>query len=637
MTMLDRMRRHKGWLKWSLGFVVLTFIVLYIPSFLSPTTGAAPGDAIATVNGRKVPVLTYQRAYAQQVDQMRRAYGEINEQMLRQLGIGQRTVDRLVNEEAVLAEAERLGITVTDGELRERLMRLPGLQEGGQFIGHTRYRQMLDMQRPPMREAEFEAEFRRQLLAEKLQNAVTGWVHVSDADVLKEFNTRNEKVKLDLAIFTANQFRAGITPTDAEIAAQFASNTETYRLPEKRRVRYLSIDADALRAKMTATPAEVEARYRENIKTYETPEQVRASHILLKTEGKDEAAVRKVAESLLAKIKGGADFAALAKQFSEDEQSKARDGDLDYFGKGAMVKEFDEAVWALQPGQLSGIVKTQFGLHIIKLVDKKAAITRPLVDVRVQIEEQIKSERARAEAEKIATEIAPQIDDPSDLDTVAKARGLTVADSGLFAREEPMAGLGFAPAVTAQAFTLEKGKVSGMLQSGQGYVFIALTDIQAAALPTLEQVKDKVRDDVIRLKAVDVARQKAATMAQAAKANFAAAAKAAGVEVKATELVARGATLPEIGVSAKVDDAVFKLKAGETSEPIATDTAVVVARVKERTDASPDAFATEKDSLRTQLRQQRGGEFFTAYMMRAREKMTVTYNERVLATLISGK
>ncbi|HEY7474407.1 MAG TPA: SurA N-terminal domain-containing protein, partial [Vicinamibacterales bacterium] len=559
--MLDRMRRHRNWLKLSLLAVVATFILLYVPSFMSPSgAGAAPGDAIATVDGRKITVDSYRRAYQTQVQALRSAYGaSLNDQMLRQLGIGQRIVQQLVDEEAVLAEARRIGITVSDAELRERLLRLPDFQENGQFVGEARYRAVLRMQRPPRTPGDFEDEFRKVLTIEKLQGAVAAWVRVSDPEVEEEYRRRNEKVKLDLAIFTANQFRAGIQPSDAELQAQFTAHPDTYRMPEKRRVRYLSLSAEALRARMTVTPQEIEAKYKQNSQTYSMPEQIRASHILFKTEGKDAAAVTKQAEMVLAKVKAGADFAALAKQYSEDDQSKASGGDLDYFGKGAMTPEFEEAAWALEVGKTSGIVKSPFGLHIIKLTDRKAAATKTLADVRSQIEDQIRWEKAQAETTKTGEEIAKEIKEPSDLDRVAKARSLVVGDSGLFSREEPLAGLGFAPAVSSEAFTMDQGKVSGMLRTTQGFAFISLVEIKPSYAPKLDEVKDKVREDVIRNKAVEVAKTRAASMAQAAKGNFAAAAKAAGVEVKSTDLISRGAALPEIGVSGAVDDAVFAL------------------------------------------------------------------------------
>ena len=169
-------------------------------------------------------------------------------------------------------------------------------------------------------------------------------------------------------------------------------------------------------------PADIEQAYNNNIEQYTTPEQVRASHILLKTEGKDDATVKAKAEELLKQAKGGADFAELAKANSEDEASAKNGGDLDYFGRGRMVPEFDQVAFALQPGQISDLVKTQYGYHIIKVTDKKSATTRPLAEVRQQLNDQLAYERAQTQAADLAAKLEKQISKPADLDKVAQRR-----------------------------------------------------------------------------------------------------------------------------------------------------------------------------------------------------------------------
>jgi peptidyl-prolyl cis-trans isomerase D len=645
VTMLDRMRRHQSWLKWILGIVVVAFVFIYVPQFLRPSgTGALSTDTLATVDGRRILVGTYQRAYNQQLQQLRQAYGDqFNDQMLQQLQMAPRLIQQMVDEESVLAEADRLGIRVSDEELRQRILSIPAFQMNGVFFGQERYEALLRSQRPPVTPAEFEQEVRRQMISEKMQALITGWMQVDEKEVEQEYRKRNEKVKLELAVFTADHFKNAVQPTDADIKAQFQADPEKYRLPEKRRVKYLAVDSNSLKSRMTATPEEIKALYEKNKAMFSTPERVRASHILLKTEGKDKAAVKKQAEAVLAKVKAGGDFAALAKQYSEDTGSKDNGGDLDYFSRASdaapgaphMVKEFEDAAFALQVGQTSGLVETEYGFHIIKLTDRKAAVTRTFEQARPQLEDQIKSQKAQAEAGKKADELAGQIKTPADLDTVARAESLAVSDSGFFARDEPLAGLGFAPAVSAKAFEMEVGKVSEKLQTPNGFVWIALVDVKPSSLPTLEEVKDKVKDDVIRIKAVDVAKARAAAMAKAAGSNFAAAAKAAGVEVKTTDLIARGTALPEIGVNQAVEDAVFKLKNGETSEPISTDNAVVVVHVKEKQDVKPEEMSAGKSQLRDELRQQHQGQFFAAYMVKAKDRMTLTYNQAAIDTILS--
>jgi len=639
MTMLDRMRRHKNWLKWSLAIVVVAFVALYIPSFMRNETldGASPYGVVATVEGREITVARFRRVYQQQMQAYRNAYGgNMDERLLRQLGVDQRIVQQLIEEEAALAEAKRQGISASDAEVRARILALPAFQENGQFIGNERYRQMLQMQNPPINPNEFEEEVRRGVVLEKLQGALTDWITMADADVTAEFNRRNEKIKLAVVAFPADKFRDGVVVSDADVASHFEANKETYKIPEKRKIKYALIDLQGIQQRTSVSAQDVKRYYDDNQQQYSTPEQVRASHILLKTEGKDDAAVKKQAEDVLAKVKGGADFAALATKVSEDEVSAAKGGDLDFFAKGAMVKEFDDVAFALKPGETSDLVKSQFGYHIIRVLEKKPASTRSLDEARVQIEGIVKSERAQKEAERIANDLAGKLTKPEDLDTVAKGRGLTVAESGFFARGEPIIGLGMAPAVASRAFEMKPGEVSEAIRSQNGFAFVTVTGTQEPRVPSLDEVKARVREDVLKTKAVEAARQKATALAAQLKtaSDFTAAAKAAGLEAKTTDLIVRGAALPDVGVSADVDAAAFVLPQGGVSDPIVTDTGAVIVKVLEKTSPTADELKTGRDAVKTELLNQEKQRFYGSYMTKARERMTIKSNPQVIAQVI---
>jgi peptidyl-prolyl cis-trans isomerase D len=637
MTMLDRMRRHKGWLKWSLFIVVLAFVFLYIPSFLDEPGAAGLNDVVASVDGRTITVGRFQRVYQQQMQAYRSAYGgKVDEKMLKQLGLDQRIVQQMIEEETAIAEADRLGITATDEEVRERIAVMPGLQENGHFIGEERYRQLLQMRNPPMRPDEFEEEVRRGVTVEKLQAALTSWVTLDDKTLAAEFRRRNEKVKLAVVSFPADKFRAGLEATDAELAAYFEQHKNDLKVPDKRKVRYAVVDLQGIRNRIQISPQDIQRSYEDNNEQYSTPEQVRASHILLKTDGKDEAAVKKEAEELLAKVKGGADFAGLATKHSQDETSAKKGGDLDYFNRGQMVPEFDSVAFSMAPGQISGLVKSQFGYHIIKVTDKKAASTKPLDEVRPQIEDQLKWERAQAEAQRVSDDVAGKLKQASDFDTVAKARGLTVGESGFFSREEPITGLGVAPAAAERAFELKDSEVSEAIRTPQGFAFILVTGKQDAYVPKLDEVKARVREEVLKKKAVDVARERAAALSAQMKAgNFEAAAKAAGLEVKTTDLIARGAPIPDVGASPAIDAAAFALAANAVSDPIVTDNGPVIVKVLEKKEPTAAEIAAGKDALKTELLNERRNRFYATYMTKARERMRVTVNRERIAQLIA--
>jgi peptidyl-prolyl cis-trans isomerase D len=638
MTMLDQMRRHKGWLKWSLALVVLAFVIFYIPDFLrSDATRAASGDTVATVEGREITAGDYRRTYDAQLQAYRNAYGgNVSEQLLKQLGVEQQILQQLVDQQAALAEAERLGITASDEEVRQRIFSTPAFQENGAFIGEQRYQQLLRSQRPPLTPATFENAVREEIVVDKLRAVLTDWVSVADTDVEQEYRQRNNKVKLAVVTFMADSFRSAATASDDEVASYFSAHQADFRIPEKRKIRYLLIDIDAMRAKVVVPEANIERAYNDNAAQYSTPEQVRASHILLRTEGKDEAMVKAKVDELLKQIRSGADFAELAKKNSEDPGSAVNGGDLDYFGRGRMVPEFDQAAFAMEVGQISDPIKTQFGYHIIKVVDKKPATVRTLQEVRQQLQDQLAYETAQTQAADLADTIQAEVRQPADLDRAATAHGLTVQESAFFARDEPIPGVGPSPEAAARAFEMNQGEVSGPLNAARGVVFETVTGIEPPAMPKLDDVKDRVREEVVKQKARDLSRQKAAEVAAKIKgaADFERAAKAAGVEPKTTDLITRDSPVPDLGIAPEVMDAAFTLPVGAVSNPIATEAGTALFKVVEKQEVSPTEWAANRDRFRGELLDDRRNRFFSAYMIKAKGRMQIeVFREALQRTL----
>ena len=639
MTMLDRMRRHRSWLKWSLLLVCLAFVIFYIPDFLRGTgADAASGGTVATIQGQDISAGEFRRIYQAQLQAYRSAYGgQMNDQLLKQLGVEQQILQQMVDERAALAEADRLKIRVSDEEVRQRIFTIPAFQDNGQFIGEQRYNQLLRAQRPPLTGAEFEDNVRRQLTVEKLRASLTDWISVPEQELEQEYRRRNDKVKLAVVSLTADSFRAQVNASDAEVSTYFDAHKEDFKIGEKRKIRYLLIDQEALKAKTVVPQADIERAYNSSIEQYSTPEQIRASHILLKTEGKDDAAVKVQAEDILKQAKAGADFAVLAKKYSQDETSAKNGGDLDFFGKGRMVPEFDQVAFALAPGQLSDPVKTSFGYHIIKVVDKKPGTTRPLAEVQPAISAQLATERAQAQAADLAQTIAKDIAKPADLDKVAKARGMTVQESAFFARDEPTLALGTSPEAAARVFQMTTDTVEGPLQTSRGFAFVTLVGKQEPHVPELGEVKDRVREEVVKQKARDLSKEKAAELGLKLKGSpdFEKAAKAAGVESKTTELIARNSPIPGLGASPAVEDAAFKLAVGAVSDPIVTDNGTAIIKVLEKQEVTPSELTNVKDKFREELLSDRRNRFFSAYMVKAKQKMKIEVNREALQRVIS--
>ncbi len=643
MTMLDRMRRHRGWLKWSLGLVAVTMVIFFIPQdYLQPTTsvGAAPGEAIAEVDGRELKAGDFQQRYLLQMQAYRNQFGAgMSDQLLRQLGVDQQVLTQMIDEQVALIEAERHGINVSDEELAQQIFAIPNLQENGRFIGEERYEQLLLSQNPPITKSQFEESLRRSMILDKLRSALTDWIAVSDADLESEYQRRNVKAKLQVVALTADKFRSQVTVSDADVAAYFDSKKADYRVGEQRKVKYLLLDREVARQRVAVPPNDIQRYYNDNIQQYQTPERVRASHILLNTGGKDEAAVRKQAEELLAKIKAGGDFAALAKQYSEDPGSKVKGGDLDYFPRGQMVPEFEASAFSLAPGQVSDLVKTQYGFHIIKVVDKQAGATQTLEQVRPRIQETLASQIADRQITDRSRQLAERVKSPADMDKVAAELGLKVEETGFFQRTEPVPGLGAAPQVADAAFTMQDNAVSEALASPRGPVFITVSGKKEPYTPKLEEVKDRAREDLIRSRANELSRQRAATIAAQLKsaADFAAAAKTQGFESNESELVARGSALPGVGVSAEVDKVAFALPKGAVSDPIQTPNATVIVRVVDRDDVTPEEFRLARERFRAELVNERRSRFFAAFMTKAKERLKIEVNADVMRRLLEAQ
>jgi peptidyl-prolyl cis-trans isomerase D len=461
---------------------------------------------------------------------------------------------------------------------------------------------------------------------------------VPDSDLEREYTQRNEKVKLQVVALTADRFRDKVTVSDAEVAAHYQSHSAEYRRGEQRKIKYLLLDREQGRQKVVVPPADVQRYYNDNIQQYQTPEHVRASHILLETAGKNDADVKKRAEEILKQVKSGADFAELAKKVSEDKGSAPNGGDLDYFGRGRMVPEFEQAAFSMQPGQISDLVKSQFGYHIIKVVDKKAGATRTLEEVRAQIQQQLAMEMADQRIAQQARDLEKRIDDPGDLDTVARELGLMVQESGLFQREDPVPGLGVTPQVAQEAFTLTDKQVSKAISSSRGPVFITVVEKKDPYVPKLDEVKDRVREDLIRQRAAELSSERASAIAASLKSapNFTAAAKAQGFEAKDTDLIARNAALPDnIGVSPEVDKVAFSLPVNGVSEPIKTNDGTVIVRVVEKDPVTPEEFRKAKETFRAEILNERRGRFFNAYMVKAKDRVKPEINVDVVQRIVS--
>jgi peptidyl-prolyl cis-trans isomerase D len=531
----------------------------------------------------------------------------------------QQILKSLVFQKELEYEAQRLGIHVTNEEVADRIKQyLPAAFNGDSPVGMDQYTQLVQRQFQ-MTVPAFEDAVRQGILKEKFQKLVTDGISVGPAELQEQFLYQNEKVKLDYALINPQDLEAKINPTDAEIQAEYAKNKSKYQVPEKRVVRYGLIDINKIRQSVQIPEDQLKAEYQKDIAQYQVPDRAHVEHILLMTIGKTDAEVAEIhkkAEDILAQLKKGANFEDLAKKYSEDPGTKAKGGDLGWIVRGQTVPEFEKVAFSLPVGQISGIIKTQYGFHIIKVLGRETAHTKPFSEVEDSIKTPMVLAKADQEASDEADKLADAVrqSDRTPLDSLAKQFNLTVGQIGPISYSQPILELGNSPDVKDTIFRLNVGNISLPIQTDRGYVVLTVTSIQPAHQGSLAEVRDRVLPDLKHEMSVKLASSEAEELAKRAKAgeNFAAVAKSLGLDAKTSDLFSRAGSISGVASGQQLADA-FHMKPGDVAPPLDLGMNWLVYRVADKVEPNPDDFDKQKATLLDQALQDKRSLAFEAF------------------------
>jgi peptidyl-prolyl cis-trans isomerase D len=484
-------------------------------------------------------------------------------------------LDQLVLEKSLELEASRLGIRVTPEEQANRIkLILPTVFNGDTWVGKDRYASEVE-NRTGMGVQEFEDYVRQALLEEKFRELVTDNVQVTPEDIEDELRRRNENITLAYALVKASDLAPTINPSEAELAAYFAKNQSKYQVPERRSARFALLDLTQLNQKAQPTDAELHDYYNQHITQYQVEDRVHVEHILLKTVGKTEAEsaeIQKKAEDVLQQAKKGANFEDLAKKYSEDTATKDKGGDLGWIVDKQTVPEFQQAAFSLPKGAISDLVKTSYGFHVIKVLDKESAHTKPFEEVRNSIVPVLVEEKLNALSNDISAKMASAIrqSNRQSLDDLAKKFDLRLGETPPVSITQPVGELGASPELHQVLFQLRVGELSSPLRVERGYVVISPKDIQPAHGASLTEVYPAVLADYRKEKSIELARSKAQDLAKRVQsgATLEAAAKELGLETKTTDPFTRvSANVGDLGPSKPFAPA-FAMAIGQNSAAV---------------------------------------------------------------------
>lgn len=608
--MLDfvRTKQKSILIKIAFGLIILSFVIGYT-MLTAPTDSGSnqAGDVAARVNGDEISYTVFQNTYSNLYNLYQNIYqGNFDANLEKQLNLPLQAMQQLVEEQLLVQQAAEYNLDVSQQELIDSIAQYEAFQLNGEF-NRDRYLQVLSYQR--MTPDQFENSQRRQLLTQKVRNQLKDGTEVSQEEIEVAFHKENDKVNLNCVWLTPTLVETKVNVTDEKLAEYFKQNVEQFRVPEKISLRYLQFDPARYESEIAAfTDDELERYYRRNLDRFEIKEEVKAAHILLRlAEDADQATIdkrRELAEELLKQLKDGADFAKLAKTHSDDKSNAAGGGEIGAFGRGIMVKEFEDVAFSLRPGQLSDIVRTPFGFHIIKVDEYTEPGVKLLVDAIDEIKTGLRIEKSRQLAYEKAIDAYNINRKSGDLNAAAESNDLGIKETGLFGRDDAIDGIGRVADISAAAFTLKENELARPVQTTQGVFLFTLKERQPSRLPELDKVKAAVEVAYRAQQAQTLASELAdKLLIEANKSkNLPAAAKALKLSLEESGEFSRsfGSFIPRVGNSEELAEEAFNLT---TEAPVAPKVyelgnRFLVAALKTSTIAD---FTTLDEAARTQL------------------------------------
>lgn len=634
--MLGFMRKHAqgAFIKVVFWMIIIVFVFWGVGVMVA---GGNKVNVAAMVNGEPITAQEYARAF----ENMQRMYQQVYREnftpaVAAQLNLHQRALDDLVNDMLLKREAQRLGLQVTDDEVRDAILNVPTFHNGDRF-DRTRYLAALRATRTTP--TEFEESQRQSLLITKLESLVTDGITVSDAEIRDLYALDHDQIDVAFVKVPYAKYRAAATVTDAEVSEYYEKNRELFRQPERVTLSYVAYAPKDLEASLTVSDESVQAYYDAHQSDYETPEKARLREILFvvpaDADDAAKAAIRATAEGVLAQAKGGGDFAALAREHSGDPLTKDAGGDLGFVERGKLEAAVDDAAFALDAGKVSDLLDTTRGLVIVKVEEKQSTGTQPLAEVRDAIVRALRESGADQAARDAVDADLARARQGASLDELASGRGLKAVTTPPISKGQPIPGV-TSPTLLATAIGLDAGGIDEIVGIEPPYYLFKVTEKMPTEIKPLEQVREQVVDTLRSNKAREAARTEADAILAAAKSGtgglgaLASAAQTKGYTVEETGAFARTQPPPKLG-NVPIKDELFALTAAQPFGGVheLADAAVVLA-LKDRVPTDVAAAGESRDTVRDGAISRKRNAALEAYRDMLRQRADISVNPDIV-------
>jgi peptidyl-prolyl cis-trans isomerase D len=547
-------------------------------------------------------------------------------------------LDGMILRRALVMQAKKLGLQVTDQEVLKSVQAVPAFYPDGKFVGDAQFQMMTGMT-----VSQFLEETREDLLVQKVRSLVTDGVRVTPAEVREQFVQSNAKARIEYVVFDPSKFMSSVEITPKALEDDYKNNTSQYQLPEERQVRYVLITPDILRSQVKVTEQDLKKYYSAHLSDYRVKDRVHVERILFKTTGKTPAEIatlEKTAQDVLQQIKAGKDFAALAEKYSEDA-SASKGGDVGWLQRGQTEKVFEDTAFSLKPGQVSGLIKTDYGIDIIKVLDKQTAHLESFEEVKDQIRAELEKQKLADAEQNFANNLGQQLQsNPKQFDALAKKAGLEVKETPLFRYRQVIPDFGNSESFANLSFQLRPGEVGQPFSIPKGTAIIQLEKVVPPHVQPLEEVRALVAEDYRAAQSKVLAHQKAEAFAAKAKSgDFKAVARSMGLTVKESKDFTEQGSVEGLGPAGPFASA-FKLDPGKTSDVVSVSGNDVVFSVISHTPPDESAFASQKEAITSQLLQQKRQLVFELYSQDLKQRMLksgeLKINETTLKQLLQS-
>ncbi|MGO9602438.1 MAG: SurA N-terminal domain-containing protein [Candidatus Binataceae bacterium] len=625
--MLEAMRRHAySWVtRVLLGFIVLVFMFWGIGSGLFNQV-----HPIATIDGQRILADQVDTEARQLRDTIQSMYGQNAPAVLKSMNLREEALDRIIENHLIAQEARRLGIQVSTQALEQKIAAQKGFQVDGQFDFQA-YQEIL--RDHGMQPNEYEDLMRSDMTAETLKQMIDQGIDVSEDEAQHAYDLRNQRVGLAYIEVPWQQFSAQVNPTDKQITDYYKQHAEEFREPERAKVEFIHYEPLALAATYTPSDQEIESYYKYNLKKEFThPDLVHARHILIEVQSgatpQEKAAAKAKAEEVLKQLKAGGDFKALAEKYSDDTSNKHSGGDLGFFPRGQIIKPFEDAAFAMKPGDIA-IVETRFGYHVVKVEESKPAHVDTLQEARPKIIDALRSQAGAKLARQAIDEDLSVALTGESLEDIAKKRGLDAVNPPSFAKGEPVQGVSQDSGLSQAAFTVDAGKISAV--PGPAPYLLKVIERTPSRIPPLKEIDAKVRDAYVRAAAEADARVAAQKLIDQIKtpADFKRVAEAGNLTIHDVDPFERSQqVIPGLGEFPEVADAagVIAQVPGVIGSVMEQGGNSYIFEVTSRTVPDDDAWQTARDSFTEEYLSSRRARAWTQFLDELKSHAKITIN-----------